>query len=198
MIFTDEQEKHIQAAVHWFRDESEQIFEISGGAGTGKTVTIMEIVRRLQLQSYEYLPVAYTGAAAIVMRMRGFLNARSIHSTFYHLVKTEKKFDPFGEDPYKNFNTTFNIPMQEYEFIPIPVGAIPNHVKLIIIDEGYMVPKRMKYVILKHGIKVLVCGDAQQLPPISDEPAFLTGEGSHWLTQIMRQNHTNVDESVES
>lgn len=191
MIFTDEQEKVIQEAVNWFHYESKQIFEISGGAGTGKTVTIMEIVKRLGLREYEYLPVAYTGAAAIVMRMRGFPNAKSIHSTFYHLEKIKRPMDPNAPDPY-NVNTTFNLVMEDYEFVPIPVGGIPkSRIKLIIIDEGFMVPEFMRHTILKHGIKVLVCGDAQQLPPIGGGPAFLTGDGIHWLTQIMRQNANN-------
>jgi signal transduction histidine kinase len=41
--------------------------------------------------------------------------------------------------------------------------------------------------ILSFGIKTIVCGDANQLPPIGDEPGFLTGYNIHWLTQLMRQ-----------
>lgn len=191
MKFTDEQERIIQEAVNWFHFESKQIFEISGGAGVGKTVTIMEIVRRLKLRQFEYLPVAYTGSAAIVMRMRGFPNAKSIHSTFYHLEKIKRPMDPNAPDPY-NVNTTFNLVMEQYQFVPIPVGGIPkSQIKLIIIDEGYMVPDNMKHTITKHGIKILVSGDAQQLPPIGGNPAFLTGDGIHWLTQIMRQERNN-------
>ena len=188
--FTDEQERIITDAVNWFHFSSEQLFEISGGAGVGKSVTIMEIVKRLKLKAYEYLPVAYTGAAAIVMRMKGFPNAKSIHSTFYHLEKIKRPIDPNSNDPY-NVNTTFNLVMEQYQFVPIPVGGIPRNIRLIIIDEGYMVPDYMRDTITKHGIKILVCGDAQQLPPIGGGPAFLTGNGIHWLTQIMRQEQHN-------
>lgn len=185
-IFTEEQEKVINQAIVWFNQESEQVFEISGGAGTGKSVVIHEIIRRLGLTTMDFLSCAYTGAAAIVMRLKGLTNARSIHSTFYHLI--EVKQDITNE---KNINTTFNTQKVQYDFVPLPVGYISDDIKLIVIDEAYMVPQNMKYHILKHGIKVLVCGDAQQLPPIGGEPAFLTGSNIHWLTQIMRQNQNN-------
>jgi exodeoxyribonuclease-5 len=61
----------------------------------------------------------------------------------------------------------------------------------MIIDEGYMVPDYMKSTILKHGVKVLVCGDSGQLDPIGGQPAFLTGYNIHHLTEIMRQNLDN-------
>ena len=88
---TEQQESVIQQAVNWFYNESSQVFEIAGLAGTGKSVILMEIVRRLQLQPYQYLAAAYTGAAAVVMRMKGFPTARSLHATFYHYEKRVKK-----------------------------------------------------------------------------------------------------------
>lgn len=187
IIFTEEQERTIQAAVDWFFNSSEQVFEISGGAGTGKSVVINEIIKRLKLNFYEYLAAAYTGAAAIVMRTKGLINAQSLHSIFYYLEKIEDDYD----DPYEKVNTKFNTKKERFIFVPVPVGGISDDIKLIVIDEGYMVPKNMRYHILKHGIKVLVCGDAQQLPPIGDDPAFLTGSNIHWLTQVMRQNQNN-------
>ena len=185
---TQEQESVIQQAVNWFLNESSQVFEISGLAGTGKSVLLMEIVRRLKLPPYQYIAAAYTGAAAIVMRMKGFPTARSLHASFYHYEKRVKK-DIELNTPY--MNTKFNIPQEEFVFVPLPIGGISPSVKLIIIDEAYMVPKSMVKDILKHGIKVLVAGDANQLPPVSGEPAFLTGPGVRRLTQIMRQNANN-------
>jgi exodeoxyribonuclease-5 len=54
-----------------------------------------------------------------------------------------------------------------------------------------MIPENLKKVILKHGIKVLVAGDCNQLPAIGGDSAFLTGRGIHYLTQIMRQEADN-------
>ena len=186
---TEQQESVIQQAVNWFYNESSQVFEIAGLAGTGKSVILMEIVRRLKLQPYQYLAAAYTGAAAIVMRMKGFPTARSLHATFYHYEKRVKEDTEFST-PF--MNTRFNIPQEEYVFVPLRYGDISKSVKLIIIDEAYMVPVSMRKDIEKHGIKIVVAGDPNQLPPVSGNPAFLTGSNIHYLTQIMRQNQGNA------
>ena len=52
---------------------------------------------------------------------------------------------------------------------PRPLDGI----KLLIIDEGGSVPYSLRDEILSRGIKVLVCGDLDQLPPVADKPAFL-------------------------
>ena len=42
-----------------------------------------EIISRLGLDMSQVAPMAYTGAAAIVMRTKGLFNARTIHSWLY-------------------------------------------------------------------------------------------------------------------
>ena len=158
---------------------------------TGKSVVLHEIINRAHLDPEEYVCCSYTGSAAIVMRTRGFTNARSIHSIFYELVKVPAKmFDDKGNS-ILHIDTTFNTPKYEYKFVPREVGTLDPKIKVVIIDEGYMVPDYMKRDILKHGIKVIVAGDSNQLPPIGGEPAFLTGEGVMYLTEIMRQAQDN-------
>ena len=163
------QEKTVQEAVNWYYNSSDQVFEIAGWAGTGKSVVLHEVINRLHLNENEYMAMAYTGQAACVMRTKGFKGARSIHSSLYELVRTEiKKVDPFD-----NVNTTFNTKKYKYDFLPIPAGYLPSYIKLFVIDEAYMVPRFMLKDILKHGIKVIVAGDPGQLPPIGDDPGFL-------------------------
>ena len=137
------------------------------------------------------MPMSYTGQASIVMRLKGFPTARSIHSSLYQLVKAKAGFGDPVSDPFHIYNTEFNTTKYVYNFLPIPIEAIPNSVRLFIVDEGYMVPLSMKHTILKYGRKVLVAGDDGQLPPISGEPAFLTGYNIHRLTQIMRQKEND-------
>lgn len=185
MVLNAGQEKITQQGVSWFYNSPEQVFEIDGEAGTGKSVVLHEIVKRLGLQPYQYMSMAYTGQAAIIMRLKGFTGAKSIHSSLYQL---EKRPVQFKSDPFRKINTEFNTDNFEYVFCPIPIGGINHQTKLIIIDEGRMVPKYMLKDILKHGIKVLVGGDEGQLPPIGDDPAFLTGYNIHHLTEIMRQS----------
>lgn len=185
---TSEQESIIEEAVQWFRNGSEQVFEFSGKAGTGKSVVLNEIINRIGLAPSQYIAGAYTGAAAIVMRIKGFRSARSLHSIFYHLEEEILDFTNDDRSFLDVVNTQYNTKKKIFRFVPAPKGIIPSSVRLIVIDEGYMVPKYMRKVILKHGIKVLVCGDRRQLPPIGDDAAFLTGTNVRELTQIMRQN----------
>ena len=75
ILFNDEQEKLIAEAIDWYNNSSEQVFQISGSAGTGKTTVLKEIINRLKLVQEEVAPMAYTGAAAIVLRTKGFYNS---------------------------------------------------------------------------------------------------------------------------
>lgn len=184
LILNQNQEKTVSEGVDWFNNSSEQVFEIDGQAGTGKSVVLHSIVDRLGLQHYQYMPMAYTGQAAIIMRLKGFVAAKSIHSSLYELVKQKKQYQ---DSPFMKINTEFNTPEYEYKFVPIPRGGLNRELQLMVIDEAYMVPDYMKQTILNHGIKVLVAGDAGQLPPIGGDPAFLTGYNIHHLTEIMRQ-----------
>lgn len=178
----DQQEFIVQKGVEFYKNSSKQVFQYSGGPGTGKSVVMKAIADRLVSQGFltygEILPMAYTGQAAIVMRTKGFPNARSIHSSIYtpeYLVKIEN-----GNTV---MNTTYNAPEMQIQMVPKPL----NGIKLMMIDEGWMVPRRMKHDIEKHGIKIIVGGDAGQLPPIADTPAYLIDGEIYWLTKVMRQ-----------
>jgi len=48
-------------------------------------------------------------------------------------------------------------------------------------------PKTVGEHIKRFGKKILVCGDQNQLPPVNDEPAFLTDGKIYHLTKCMRQ-----------
>ena len=189
------QDQIVRDGINWFRNSSSQIFEIDGPGGTGKSVTLWRIINGIGLHQDQILPMAYTGQAAMVMRTKGFINAKSIHSSLFHFVR--EKIDPMeiindaNANPFKLIDTSINKPLYRRKFVPLEVGELNPNIRLIVIDEGYMVPMNMREHILKHGIKVLVAGDQGQLPPIGDDPAFLTGYGIHHLTQIMRQEEGN-------
>ena len=92
-ILNEQQEQIKNEAVHWFNHESSQLFEISGLAGTGKSVLIASILYELGLNSNEVAAMSYTGQASIVMRTKGFPLAKSIHSTLYELVEVPDNSD---------------------------------------------------------------------------------------------------------
>ena len=178
MIILNEQQERIKnEAVHWFYHSSEQVFEAEGQAGVGKSVLISAILRELKLNPNQVAPMAFTGAAAMVMRVRGFPYARTIHSTLYECIEVPDEIAPlakkFGAKGVK----------KKY----VKRKAVDPNIVLFFIDEAYMVPDYMVKDILSFGIKVIAVGDSRQLPPIGGDPAFLTGLNVHHLTQIMRQ-----------
>lgn len=185
IILNEQQEKIKNEAVHWFRHESSQLFEIDGEAGTGKSVLIKAILDELGLQQNEYLAMSYTGQAAIVMRTKGFKHAKSIHSSLYEVIEMVDD-QPVTEDELAN-NLALRFGAKRVHKVFRLKPFIDPAIRLFFIDEAYMVPRGMVKEIMSFGIKVIAAGDAHQLPPVADEPAFLVNPGVHHLNQLMRQ-----------
>lgn len=180
--FNQGQERVISNAVNWFFNSSEQVFQFSGSPGTGKSVVLNEIVNLIsKKRNIQVAPMAYTGAAAIVMRMKGMPFAKTIHSWLYKCVE-EPVFDSYGNPIMDKY---FNVPITTLKFVPNIEEM--NPIDLIIIDEGGMVPMEMRDDLLATGKKILVAGDIYQIPPITGTPAFLTTGHVEMLTEIMRQ-----------
>lgn len=180
IILNPGQEAAKNAAVYWYNHSSEQLFQIDGLAGTGKTVVIHAILEAINISPAEYYAMAYTGQASIVMRTRGFTTAKSIHSTLYEVVEVLDR---------DNISEAFGVPKKRREFRKR--SFIDPNIKLFIIDEAYMVPDYMVKDIMSFGVKVIVCGDAHQLPPVGGNPGFLINGTIHHLTQLMRQAADN-------
>lgn len=181
-ILTDEQQALVKACYSWFYNDNDLIFEYSGGPGTGKSFVMNYIIDYLGIDRKYIAPMAYTGAAAVNMRTKGLLNAGTIHSWIYHTSITAKK-DKNGKYIMDDY---FNRPKESLDFIP---KVKLKNIKLIIIDEAYMVPYEMKKDIERFGIKILVAGDWNQLPPVNSKPAYLTDpETVFLLTKTMRQS----------
>lgn len=178
-----DQETVISSAVEHVKRGTRQVFEFTGGPGTGKTYCIHEIVRRLNIPMDRIAPMAYIGQAAIVMRTRGLYNARTIHSWLYECIED----DVLDEHGFPVMDQVFNKPMKRIGFVPRDL----NDIDLFIIDEGYTVPEYMKKDIESRGKPIIVCGDRKQLPPVEDKPAYLIADNIMMLTQIMRQNAGN-------
>lgn len=184
MIFNKGQSQIIDEAVKWYFNSPDQVFEIAGNPGTGKSVVINEILNRIvnkkKIPIERIAPMAYTGAASIVMRLKGLTTAKTIHSSLY-----EAKEVPLMRDGKVIMDTYFNVPMMTLKFVR---KKLYGKLDIIIIDEGGTVPLSMKQDLLNTGAKILVAGDLDQLPPVADTPAFLTDPSRvHVLTEIMRQ-----------
>jgi len=184
-ILTDEQQSLIKDCYNWFYFGTDQVFEYAGGPGTGKSFVLDYIINCLGINREQIAPMAYTGAAAVNMRTKGLLNAGTIHSWIYSPTIKQKQ-DKNGNIIMDEY---FNRPKETLGFKP--KYSLKN-IRLIIIDEAYMVPYKMKRDIERFGIKIIACGDWNQLPPINSEPAYLTDPNKvRLLTKVMRQAETS-------
>lgn len=181
MILNKGQEEAATKAVYWFKYSSEQYFSIAGYAGTGKSVVIAEIIRRLGLRTEEILPIAYTGQACTIMRTKGFANACTCHAGLMDPEKVPLR-DNNGRLIY---DKKFNIVKTKWNFKP--KSFKDTKIKLIVLDEAWMAPRWVKNLLDNIHIKVLAAGDPGQLPPIDGNPAFLQDGIIYHLTELMRQ-----------
>ena len=173
----------VNKAVEWFYDDdADQVFQFDGPPGSGKSFVLMEIVKRLGLDiMYEVAPMSFIGSASLVMRNKGLFSAKTAHSWLFNVDVVTKR----DKDGNKIMDTLLNVPIKETVFVP--VMFFDPDIKLIIVDEAYSMPRSLRPEIEKYGIKIIACGDQNQLPPVKDYPAFLTDGKIYHLTEIMRQ-----------
>jgi exodeoxyribonuclease-5 len=173
---TDDQASAIRAAVNWYKNRRkvQQVFQINGLAGTGKTSIIPYIIDDLGLDpEHDVVFGTYTGKAALVLRKKG-IPCRTIHSLIYELVKTDK-----GVMVWRLKDGSDGRPSDV------------KSAKLVVLDEVSMVDKEMAADLLSFGKPVIVIGDHGQLPPVNGEAAFSQHEPDAVLTQIHRQAAEN-------
>lgn len=176
------QELVVNKAVEWFYHSDEQLFQFDGPPGSGKSFVLMEIVKRLGLDiASEVAPMSFIGSASLVMRNKGLFSARTAHSWLFDVKDVYKK----DKDGNLIMDTLLDVPIKVAKFIPVSV--LDPDIKLIIVDEAYSMPRSLRPEIEKFGIKIIACGDQNQLPPVKDYPAFLVDGKIYHLTEIMRQ-----------
>lgn len=176
MKVSTEQDAALKAVSQWLRTGHTQLFRLFGYAGTGKTTLARHFAEHVD---GDVQFAAFTGKAAQVLRSKGAVNARTIHSLIYR---------PRGEEAVEDEATgktsiapTFSLNRQS----PVAKAA------LIIIDECSMVDEQLGRDLMSFGTPILVLGDPGQLPPISGGGFFTDHEPDFLLTEIHRQARDN-------
>jgi exodeoxyribonuclease V len=167
-------------------------FVIEGYAGTGKSYSVGEMLRRTKLRA-TYM--TYTGKAALVLRKYGGLDARTIHSTIYELVKV-------GDDVFKNLYEKLEKAgtpeeakeiKQEIEQLQQPRFVLKENAfeedetDILVLDECSMVDTDILNDLLSFDLPIIALGDPGQLPPVKGEGALFQGMADAQLTEIRRQ-----------
>ncbi len=176
---TKEQEIANNLIAEWFVNTDDQVFVLSGYAGTGKTFLIDYVVREtLRLKAgEEAVFVSPTGKAAANLVKNGTV-AGTVHSLIYMREGEEFDVDENGEI----------IAGQPLTFIKRE--RIGEKIRLIVVDEASMVNETVLYDLLSFGVKCLFCGDGAQLPPVNGSCPLLVSP-NYTLTEIVRQAADN-------
>lgn len=176
MEFSPQQDDALKAVANWLKTGKPQLFRLFGYAGTGKTTLARYFAEHVDGQVQF---AAFTGKAAQVLRSKGALNARTIHSLIYRPKGEESVADEVTGKT--SMSPTFSLNRQS----PI------SRAKLVVIDECSMVDEQLGRDLLSFGTPILVLGDPGQLPPISGGGFFTDHEPDILLTEIHRQARDN-------
>ena len=179
IVLTQCQENAKKLIEEWYFNTKDQVFVLSGYAGTGKTFLIDYLVKNvLHLKvGTEAVFVSPTGKAAANLVKKGTV-AGTVHSLIYVRDGEEFDVDENGEI----------IERQDISFIKRE--KIDEKIKLIVIDEASMVNETVLYDLLSFNVKCLFCGDGAQLPPVNGACSLL--ENPHYtMTEIVRQAEDN-------
>ena len=163
----------------WFCNSAKQIFILAGYAGTGKTALLKHTVTKtLNLVPEESAAfVTPTGKAATVL-IRSGLHATTLHRLIYQSMVEEVEIDLNGK----------KITVEKLSFKRRE--KIDKSIKLIVLDEASMVSDEVLNDLTDYGVKLLICGDNAQLPPIEGANGFLANP-DFTLRTIVRQNLEN-------
>lgn len=164
---------------NWWDKGNDQVYEISGAAGTGKTFLVNYFIEQIGLDPSEVAFTAFAGKAAMQLARNG-LPAQTIHSLIYN---HEKVLD-LDENGKIQVSPVTGKPLMKWEFIL--KEKLFKEPKLIVIDEASMVNAQLANDLMSFEIPVIALGDLNQLPPVIGKPVFLQ-HPNFILTQIMRQ-----------
>jgi exodeoxyribonuclease-5 len=207
MEFNEEQRDTIRRTVSWYKSGSKnQIWEIAGVSGSGKTTIVYAIIEELGLNKDEEVVFAtYTGKAALVLTLKG-CPATTIHKLIYAPKEIEVNLTNSKGEVILNKNnepltrTDYIFVKRKYLHVKSTVTSKPKDkesgededtsasdaIKLIVIDECSMVDEEMLNDLKSFNLPIIVLGDICQLAPIRSKPVLLKNPDCI-LTHVMRQ-----------
>jgi len=197
IILSEQQLAAAEALEKWLKEFQagkalRKFFVLEGFAGTGKSFTAAEIIKRLNMRP-AYM--TYTGKAAMVLRNYTGVNATTIHSKIYKLVTVnDEEFKALyakrdeTEDPKVREECALQISkLMEPTFELNEEAFTESRQNIIVLDECSMVDGVILADLESYKLPIVALGDPGQLPPVKGEGALFTGLPDARLTEIRRQ-----------
>lgn len=162
----------------WHRQQNEQVLEIGGYAGVGKSTILEPMFSEAGIDiETEVLAMAYTGRAAGNLASKG-IPASSMHSALMNTIEVPKT------DKDGNEITLNGRPLTRLQFEP--KRFLDRKYKMLLIDEGSFVDEHMAKIAKSFGLPIYVTGDPFQAPPVTGKQYFLN-DPDYTMTTITRQ-----------
>lgn len=152
MILSDLQNDGMKDIKKWYTEKlsHKKYYTLGGIAGSGKSTLVKYVIDDLGINENETAMATYTGMAANVLLKKGNMNSSTIHRLIYHTEVLEDE-----ETHKKSYITT----LKDKEDL--------NYLKIIVIDECFMVPQKLVDDLLSFEVPILFVGDPEQLPPVA-------------------------------
>jgi exodeoxyribonuclease-5 len=161
-----DQVRAVREAESWYKSRDTRPFYISGPAGSGKTTVANHVIQALGTTTQALAP---TNRAARILRTRGVNGAKTIHSVLFQPTPWCTTENHAVDNRCIQNEAKHQHGVRFFKRIDPPEG-----VKCFTIDEASMVGARVGDDIRMFNIKTIVIGDPYQLPPIGDDPAYVT------------------------
>ena len=186
------QENLLRKVADFVSSDDEDILIVNGYAGTGKTTAISAVIAVMAEYKVKSVLLAPTGRAAKVLSGYSGRPAFTIHKHIYRQKSVGGDgFGQFTLAPNKDKDTLFVV--DEVSLIGIDTGQQQS---TTAFGSGNLLEDLVTFVRAGAGCKVILIGDAAQLPPIGldaspalskDYMAMMGGVGYTELSTVVRQ-----------
>lgn len=200
MKWSPQQAAALKAVQRWY-EGPDQVFNLSGYAGTGKTTLAKHFAEHVKGTA---LFCAFTGKAASVLRQMGCPTASTLHSLLYSvsersqetLHEIEDKLVALPEHAEEERAALLKLLAEERREARQPYFSLnPDSpvqgASLVVLDESSMIDHFLARDLESFGRKILVMGDPAQLPPVKGLGYYSKMEPDILLTEIHRQARDN-------
>lgn len=186
------QDRLLRTVADFVSSDDEDILVVNGYAGTGKTTAVSAVISVLKEYEVKSVLLAPTGRAAKVLAGYAGQPAFTIHKHIYRQKSVGGDgFGQFSLAPNKDKDALFVV--DEVSLIGIDSGQQQS---FAAFGSGNLLDDLITFVRSGIGCKVILIGDAAQLPPVGldaspalskDYMTMMGGVGFAELTTVVRQ-----------